>query len=114
MALGNEAVFTKCPVNPCKLIVDESVFKELLDPIQYNVYKEYYKNTLIGINKCTKWCPAPGCGRAVDYPSMKQIDIVCKCGVDWCFKCCRGAHRPISCDLLKKWIDETNLGSDAD
>jgi len=38
---------------------------------------------------------------------------VCKCGQDWCFKCLRGAHRPVPCDLLQKWLDQTNLGSDA-
>jgi len=38
MGDGPEVVFTKCPIHPCKLIVDESIFKELLDPIQNNKY----------------------------------------------------------------------------
>ena len=113
MSDGPEVVFTKCPIHPCKLIVPEEIFKELLDPEHNLKYQEYYKNTFIGMNKRTKWCPAPECGRAVDYPSMKQTDIVCKCGQDWCFKCLRGAHRPVPCDLLHKWLDQTNLGSDA-
>lgn len=100
MTDGPEAVFTKCPIHPCKLLVSDELFRELLDPEIYKKYEEYYKNTFIGMNKRTKWCPSPGCNRAVDYPSMKQTDIVCNCGHDWCFKCARGAHRPIACDLL--------------
>ena len=68
---GPEVVFAKCPTHPCKLIVSDDLFKELLDPETYKKYDEYYKNSFIGLNKRTKWCPEPNCGRAVDYPSMK-------------------------------------------
>ena len=71
MTEGPESVFTKCPIHPCKFLVNEELFKELLDGINYQKYEEYYKNTFIGMNKRTKWCPSPECGRAVDYPSMK-------------------------------------------
>jgi ariadne-1 len=76
-------------------------------------YKEYFKKSFIEINRLTKWCPSPGCTYAVEYPSMKQTDIVCVgCNGDWCFKCLKKAHRPIHCDLLAKWLNRIDAGND--
>ena len=66
----------------------------------FSKYKYYFKKSFIDNNKQTKWCPAPNCKSAVEYPSLKMTDINCKCGNDWCFKCLKKAHRPIHCDLL--------------
>lgn len=64
------------------------------------------------MNKQTKWCPAPDCRYAAEYPSQKQADIVCECGNDWCFKCLKKAHRPINCELLQKWMERLQGGED--
>ena len=105
---GPEVVFKICPINPCKLIVSDENFKNLLSPEDFEKYQEFYKKSFISLNKSTKYCPAPGCNNAVSYPSLKQVDIVCKCGNDFCFKCMKPAHRPIDCDLLAEWQTRIN------
>lgn len=92
--------------------MSDSLFRLLLDHDLYTKYKYYFVKSFIDINKSTKWCPAPNCKFAVEYPSMKQTDIVCKCGNDWCFKCQKKAHRPISCELLQKWFERIQGGED--
>lgn len=61
----------------CKLIVNEDMFKELCDEETYLKYKSYYKKSFVEINRQAKWCPSPGCTFMVEYPSMKQADIIC-------------------------------------
>lgn len=103
-------MYTVCPCAPCKLIVPEQLFREVCTEEEVDKYMHYYKKSFIDFNKRAKWCPAPGCKYAAEYPSMKRTDIVCTCGHDWCFKCLKRAHRPISCDELAKWLDRINLG----
>lgn len=110
IALGPDSIYTVCPVAPCKLIVPAELFKAVLDEEQYQRYIYYYKKSYVDVNKRAKWCPSPGCKYAVEYPSMKQTDIVCKCGNDWCFKCLKKAHRPCSCDMLSKWLERIQQG----
>ena len=105
---GPEVVLCRCPISPCKLIVSDENFRTLLSPENYKKYQEYYKKSFISNNKRTRYCPAPNCNDAVIYPSMKQADIICKCGNDFCFKCMKPAHRPIACDLLAEWQAKIN------
>lgn len=72
----------------------------MLTSDNYAKYKYYFKKSFIDINNATKWCPAPSCTYAVEYPSLKNTDIICKCGNDYCFKCLRKAHKPVHCDIL--------------
>lgn len=94
------------------MIVPERLFKDLLDEPAFKKYSYYFKKSFIDINKQTKWCPAPNCKFAAEYPSLKNTDIICRCGNDWCFKCLKKAHRPIHCDLLQKWLDKCAGGDD--
>lgn len=112
VASGPDSINTTCPQSGCKLIVPEYFFEKCCTSENYNRYRYYFKKSFIDINKTTKWCPAPNCTYAVEYPSMKPTDVVCKCGNDWCFKCLKKAHRPIHCDMLVKWMDRINLGND--
>ena len=112
MKMGPEVVLSRCPVAPCGLIVSDENFKASLSNEEYKKYQEYYRKSFISNNKRTKWCPAPGCTNAVIYPSMKQNDIICLCGNDFCFKCMKPAHRPISCDLLAEWQTKIKDGLD--
>ena len=109
---GPETVISRCPITPCKLIVSAEIFKALLSPASYNKYLQYYRKSFVTENKCTRYCPAPDCNYAVISQSMKQADIICKCGFDFCYKkqCKYRAHRPISCDILIEWYSK--IGTD--
>ena len=96
---GPDCVFTICPAG-CKLILTDVLFKDCVSKQLYEKYQAYFVKSYIEFNKTTKWCPAPSCKYACEYPSMKQTDVYCECGNDWCFKCLKKAHRPIGCELL--------------
>ena len=109
MLLGPQVVLTICPVSPCTLIVSDENFKILLSPDSYKKYQEYYKSSFISKSGLHRNCPAPDCKNVVIYPSLKQADIFCKCGNDFCFKCLKKAHHPISCYLLAEWLDDIGI-----
>ncbi|KAH7698031.1 ubiquitin-conjugating enzyme E2-binding protein 1 [Aphelenchoides avenae] len=52
------------------------------------------------------WCPGTDCGRVVEVPHAEARPITCDCGYTFCFFCGHAWHDPISCDLLKKWLDK--------
>lgn len=105
---GPDSVYSTCPQQKCGLIVPIKMFKQLCTDESFKKYQKYFKKSFIEMNKRTKWCPAPSCQYAVEYPSMMQTDIFCPCGNDFCFKCLKKAHRPIHCELLAKWLDNIN------
>ena len=109
MLLGPQVVLTICPVSPCTLIVSDEIFKTLLSSDSYKKYQEYFKGSFVSINGLNRNCPAPNCKNVVMHQSMKQADIICKCGNDFCFKCLKKAHRPISCHMLAEWYDKMDL-----
>ncbi|VAI21085.1 unnamed protein product [Triticum turgidum subsp. durum] len=61
-------------------------------------------------SKRIRWCPAPGCDRAVEFDGEKctvQLDAWCACGHGFCLACGEEAHRPVACDTVREWL-ETN------
>ena len=47
MAQGPDAILATCPMQGCKLIVPESIFRELLDRKTFERYKYYYMKSFI-------------------------------------------------------------------
>mmetsp|Transcript_21929 Transcript_21929/g.40003 ORF Transcript_21929/g.40003 Transcript_21929/m.40003 type:complete len:539 (-) Transcript_21929:2760-4376(-) len=103
---GIECIFSTCPEAGCPLIVGEDLFKTLLPPALYTKYKNYIIRSYVERRSVVKWCPAPGCEYAVEYPKAKSRIILCKCEYAWCFKCGNNAHMPLSCDDLAKWKEK--------
>jgi ariadne-1 len=52
-----------------------------------------------------KWCPSPGCERAVNkfHREGKTLVGTCACGLKFCVHCMEEAHLTISCKVLKDW-----------
>ncbi|TVU04353.1 hypothetical protein EJB05_50087, partial [Eragrostis curvula] len=53
-----------------------------------------------------KWCPAPGCTNAVELDGgagNAAADVVCWCGHAFCFRCGEEAHRPVTCETVRRW-----------
>lgn len=109
---GPDSVFSTCPQAKCLLIVPDTLFQNLCSAESFKKYRYYLKKSFIDVSKTTKWCPAPNCKYAVEYPSMKMAEIICKCDYDWCFKCLKKAHRPINCELLAKWYEKIQGSED--
>ncbi|CAO2036911.1 unnamed protein product [Urochloa humidicola] len=54
-----------------------------------------------------KWCPAPGCTRAVELVAGggdEARDVFCDCRHGFCWSCSEEAHRPVSCDTVRAWL----------
>jgi len=100
---GITSVFTTCPMGGCNLVVPEEMFKELLPLHLWKRFNMFLLKTFVDFNTNVKWCPAPECQYAVEYPKLKARNIICKCGYTWCFSCGQEAHRPLSCENLAKW-----------
>ncbi len=39
-------------------------------------------------------------------------DAKCKCGHEFCFDCQEGAHRPLDCETVKKWVLKNSAESE--
>lgn len=47
MSQGPEAVMATCPMQGCKLIIPESIFREVLDENMFKRYKYYFIKSYI-------------------------------------------------------------------
>lgn len=56
-------------------------------------------------NEHLRWCPAPGCPFAikVDPVPSKPVLCICKCGHEFCFNCLEEWHRPVPCEIFKRF-----------
>jgi ariadne-1 len=64
-----------------------------------------------------KWCPAPGCTLAVEYVGIGSAayaaaDVFCACRHGFCWGCSEEAHRPVSCDTVRAWLEKNSTYSE--
>lgn len=104
---GHTADIT-CPAMKCDLLVDETVVKLLVSPIVFDRFRRFTVHSFVDTNEYVKWCPAPGCGNAVNIDSVKNQTVVCACGYRFCFACGEPAHRPATCEQWKNWKAKSN------
>ncbi|PIA51201.1 hypothetical protein AQUCO_01100203v1 [Aquilegia coerulea] len=68
-------------------------------------YARYLLRSYIEASRKSKWCPAPGCGYAVDFVlGSGSYDVSCKCTHSFCWNCTEEVHHPVECDIVAKWI----------
>lgn len=97
-----------CPAMKCDLLVDESSVRLLVAPEVFERYRRFTINAFVDTNEYVKWCPAPGCGNAVNIDSVKNQTVTCSCGHRFCFACGEPAHRPATCEQWKNWKAKSN------
>ena len=86
-------------VPACSLQVPQSVVKEVVTEADAKRYDTYAMRSFVEDNRQLTWCPSPGCENAVESHAeagTDPMDIVCKCGATFCFRCKEEAHRPVS------------------
>lgn len=88
----------------CGETIPEAVFRRFLEPSSFERYIQYVIASFVQGASNIKWCPAPSCSRAIEYPAGGAQDVTCSCGNRFCFGCERVAHRPVPCDLVEKWM----------
>uniref|UniRef100_A0AC35FK52 IBR domain-containing protein n=1 Tax=Panagrolaimus sp. PS1159 TaxID=55785 RepID=A0AC35FK52_9BILA len=62
-------------------------------------------NSFIQANPLLKRCPnnVSGCKKAIKLDSSDVKDVVCDCGLEYCFECEGSPHSPFPCILINEW-----------
>jgi ariadne-1 len=85
--------------------VPQEVWKKLVNPADYKKYSRYLLRSFVDINKCVKWCPSPGCDKAISS-SGGCSSVTCTCGCSFCLRCGEESHSPITCEQLASWQEK--------
>lgn len=119
----------KCPAFDCHELVPLLVIKLLVPEEIYQKYLKFGLDNFVTGKSDIKWCPHPGCERAVQVTnegdqargSVSQQPTVsdsgtenketyrnvdCGLGHFFCWSCSKTAHDPCSCDTWAKWEKE--------
>mmetsp|Transcript_44925 Transcript_44925/g.66086 ORF Transcript_44925/g.66086 Transcript_44925/m.66086 type:complete len:571 (+) Transcript_44925:74-1786(+) len=123
---GPNSVNATCPHPKCNEIITEEEVKDIIAPQSDKAgssypllikYREYQIRSFVEMNRCTRWCPGPGCDKVAVASSFGLIGVVdCdKCHTQFCLSCGELNHRPLSCDLVTKWNEKNaDQGQTAD
>ena len=65
-------------------------------------------------NKSIQWCPELGCDDYCFKPKKNQCKqyVMCECGNEFCFFCQQTSHKPLDCELSKKWHEKNESESE--
>lgn len=100
---GTQSLFTTCIQRNCNELIPSDFFLSCLSASDADRYRDWLAAAFVRNNIYVKWCPRPGCGRAVEYTKkgMKMVD--CHCGMTFCFSCGHEAHDPAPCEVVQDW-----------
>lgn len=133
MKIGEgKVVQLQCPGFDCNKLVPLDVITEIIPKEVDAKYIKFGIDAFVDASPNLKWCPHPGCGRAVCLPSAEaeteDIDgeagaqkgsnpqssgespraVDCGKGHFFCWNCGAEAHDPCNCDLWVQWKDEVS------
>ncbi|XP_014667038.1 PREDICTED: uncharacterized protein LOC106808723 [Priapulus caudatus] len=108
-----------CPAFQCQKLVPVEVIERLVPRDVALKYLQFDIQAFVESNPTIKWCPHPGCGRAVRLPendgsgSPATVQpgvkppptshaVDCGVGHFFCWECLGEAHEPCSC---QDWVD---------
>ncbi|TVT99908.1 hypothetical protein EJB05_54699, partial [Eragrostis curvula] len=107
---GARCLTLRCPDPRCRA----AVARELVDAVAGDDdrarYATFFLRSFVeeGKSKLVRWCPGPGCTRAVRSrvgASLREVSCD-ECGHVFCFGCGgdQEPHRPASCDTARAWV----------
>jgi len=113
---GQECVFTECMFgtekNKCHEVLPPAFVKKQLDAKKQEKFQEWLNVSYVKQSIHVKWCPRPGCDKAVEYKKKGMKKVTCACGYSFCFGCGQEDHEPAPCDGVKDWLRKCNQESD--
>ncbi|KAI4467591.1 rbr family ring finger and ibr domain-containing [Holotrichia oblita] len=106
-----------CPAYQCHILVPVELIEKLVSPDMARRYLQFDIKAFVESNKSIKWCPIPGCGRAVRLPEAEQTGAVianktipvtshavdCGNAHFFCWECLGEAHAPCGCKQWQEW-----------
>ena len=116
----------KCPAYDCSELVPMSVIQSLIPEEIFQKYQKFGLDKFVNSKSDIKWCPHPGCGRAVQVPVSSTEDdtqgaaaaldvnsqnkysrnVDCGLGHFFCWSCSKTAHDPCTCEVWAQWEKE--------
>lgn len=97
-----------CMHKGCPELVPDFVVEALVSEAVWKKYSEFLAKSFVEGSNQVRWCPAPGCGKAIVekiYEGKWTIGK-CSCGNLFCFDCGEEAHTPCSCEMLVVWKEK--------
>lgn len=111
-----DIVALHCMAPNCKQVISDTLIQKLVSKENWSKYARFQAASFVDSNPNMKWCPAPGCGNAVDRALAaiegKNEVALCKCGTKFCFTCLKTAHTPVDCETVNKWEKKCNDDSE--
>lgn len=100
-----------CPGFNCNRLLSDELVLDKLEKGMKAKYQQLITNGFVQSNRLIKWCPGPGCNKAIKISEMIQSGVRCTCGFYFCFKCTNEVHDLIPCQLLQDFanVKATNL-----
>lgn len=109
-----------CPAVRCNILVDVDFIEKMVSPEMARKYLQFDIQAFVEKNKTIKWCPQPGCGRAVKFPEAEletqpfffpntkpppktSHAVDCGNGHFFCWECLGEAHSPSGCEQWIEW-----------
>jgi len=62
-----------CPALGCCILIPLELIENLVTKETARKYLHFDLNSFVATNPTIKWCPKPGCGRAVRLPHKQQV-----------------------------------------
>ncbi|XP_005093184.1 ankyrin repeat and IBR domain-containing protein 1 [Aplysia californica] len=107
-----------CPAYDCCMLVPVDIIEGIVSRDMALRYLQFDIKAFVDSNPDMKWCPYPGCGRAVKLPDLDtgaghgkrnkipsdtSRGVDCGIGHYFCWECLEESHEPCSCDNWIKW-----------
>jgi len=107
------ASFIQCPGSECKILVEDDLVLRLMtsDAVEER-YKRRITEDFVLCHRLIKWCPSPGCTKAIKTSLVSHGKVQCACGFVFCFCCGGDVHDPVNCEIMKIWLKK--VAKDAD
>ncbi|CAK4608983.1 hypothetical protein LEN26_018120 [Aphanomyces euteiches] len=102
---GPSALLATCIAVDCNESVPDELFRAVLDEQSLKGYAKWHLRSFVDQNAAIKWCPAPGCQRAI-RGNGGECFAQCACGFRFCLRCGEEAHPAVHCELLRLWSDK--------
>ncbi|XP_025093474.1 uncharacterized protein LOC112563582 isoform X2 [Pomacea canaliculata] len=109
-----------CPAFNCPMLVPVEIIENIVSRDMALRYLQFDIKAFVDSNPDMKWCPYPGCGRAVKLPELSGLasstprtrntlpsdtsrSVDCGAAHYFCWECQGEAHEPCSCENWVKW-----------
>ncbi|KAK3142806.1 hypothetical protein QOZ80_4BG0351840 [Eleusine coracana subsp. coracana] len=112
----------RCPDPACSAAVVHELIADVADgadAARYALFAQL-RSYVEDSGGRVKWCPGPGCARAVELLNTGggggggalAADVFCECMHAFCFRCGEEAQRPVSCETVRRWQEKNASDSE--